>query len=182
MKVCKKCEREKEATAEFFQRNKRRKDGLESNCKECNKNWQLLKDREYKKNNRERVRLNGRNQYRKAGFRSKIKTSKASAAKHGFEFRLIEQDLIDQFNKQQGLCYYTNLPMDMEIGSNDWNVVSIDRIDSDIGYVPSNIVLCRKIANFMKNTLSIDQFKYEIVELSKCLVTQANVGYTLAGT
>lgn len=163
MKTCTRCNQEKPSTTEFFQKMARSKDGLHTRCKICrNSNHQ---------------RENGRRQYRNAGFRSKIKTSKASAKRHGFQFTITEQNLIDQFNKQSGLCYYTNLPMDMEIGSNDWNVVSVDRIDSNAGYTPDNIVLCRKIANFMKNTLSIDQFKYEIVELSKCLVTRANVGY-----
>lgn len=181
MKVCTKCIQEKPATTEFFHHSSRVKCGLQPVCKDCSNARDLPRGRTYRAANSERTRQNGRNQYRNAGFRSKIKTSKRSAKRNGLEFTINEQDLINQFNKQQGLCHYTNLPMS-PVGSNDWSVISVDRIDSNKGYSKDNIVLCQRIINVMKNDLTLDQFKAAVIELHNCFVTNANVGYTLAGT
>ena len=54
--------------------------------------------------------------------------------------------LLNLWNKQKGLCYYTNIPMQLtnEIVP---ELVSIDRIDSLKGYTEDNIVLCCYIIN-----------------------------------
>jgi hypothetical protein len=37
-------------------------------------------------------------------------------------------------------------------------IMSVDRVDSNKGYVKDNIVLCCSIINSMKNTLSTEEF------------------------
>lgn len=66
------------------------------------------------------------------------------------------QELLD---KQNYKCYYTGT--NLKIGSKLTNP-TLDRIDSDKGYVKGNVVVCTEIANIMKNDLSIDEIKHQI--------------------
>lgn len=70
----------------------------------------------------------------------------------------------DLYEKQNGLCYYTNTPIffrdyNRDIGEKsvgDW--ASIDRIDSSQGYVINNIVLSHKDINLIKYNFDTDTF------------------------
>lgn len=57
-----------------------------------------------------------------------------------------------QYEKQNGLDYYTGLPFENKLD------ISIDRLDSTKGYDPDNIVLTRIVINKMKNNLSQTEF------------------------
>lgn len=72
------------------------------------------------------------------------------------DFCLSIEDVKKQWEKQNGLCYYTGVPM--EIKTKNPNHFSIDRIDSSKGYAPENIVLCTHIINLMKNDFSTEIF------------------------
>lgn len=67
--------------------------------------------------------------------------------------------LSDKYEKQNGLCYYTNLPINFDDGSS-----SLERIDSKIGYEESNVVWVHKNVNIMKRDLSFEDF-YNICKL-----------------
>lgn len=82
---------------------------------------------------------------------------------HGFkqrayikDFTITEEDIQKQLSLQDNLDYYTHKALSVED-------MSLDRIDSMLGYVPGNIVITHKIINIMKNNLSIKEFK-EYVE------------------
>lgn len=62
-------------------------------------------------------------------------------------------------NKQNYKCYYTGI--NLKIGSKLTNP-TLDRIDSNKGYIKGNVVVCTEIANIMKNDLSIDEIKHQI--------------------
>jgi hypothetical protein len=62
-------------------------------------------------------------------------TSKNSIRK---EFDITYIDLLDIYNNQDGLCYYTGLKMAFD---GAWKI-SIERLNQSHGYVISNIVLC----------------------------------------
>lgn len=53
---------------------------------------------------------------------------------------IIFDDLMELWNNQKGLCYYSNLPMNHKPHS-DWNV-SLERLNQEKGYIKDNIVLC----------------------------------------
>jgi len=57
------------------------------------------------------------------------------AGEHNISF----QDLQDSWNKQNGKCYYSNIPM--QYNKNEWKV-SLERLDPSCGYVKDNVVLC----------------------------------------
>jgi hypothetical protein len=83
------------------------------------------------------------------------------------------------FEKQKGLCFYTNLPMSFQgkdgmskvINCDFSSLVSIDRVDSSQGYSIDNVVLCCFSVNLMKGSLSHQTF----VEMCKRVVNHASI-------
>ena len=74
--------------------------------------------------------------------------------------------LRELFNTQEGKCFYTGLEMSV-LTSDGVNrlkrqefatVVSIDRVDSSVGYSKDNVVLCCLSINMMKNNLPYQTF------------------------
>ncbi len=43
----------------------------------------------------------------------------------------------------------------------------LDRVDSDKGYIQGNVVPCCSICNWMKNTLTVDQFRLHLEKVNK---------------
>lgn len=83
------------------------------------------------------------------------------------ELEISIADLLALWEKQQGLCAYTNAPM--TISSNSLFTVSLDRRDSTIGYVRDNVQLVCASINTMKHNYSEEDF------LMLCrMVTQNN--------
>lgn len=95
--------------------------------------------------------------------RAKKKTSTRRKG-NGIKFTLTVEQLDIQYEKQNGLCYYTGQPLklpDMTLSytANACNKnISIDRIDSKKDYTVDNIVLCTIDANLAKQQLSVEQF------------------------
>ena len=56
------------------------------------------------------------------------------------EFTIIEKDIFDQWDLQQGLCYYSKIPM-IPKPLHNWQA-SLERKNPELGYIKSNIVLC----------------------------------------
>ena len=75
---------------------------------------------------------------------------------HGKICAIVPEDIINQFNKQNGLCFYTKEKLMLE--PNKTHTISVDRIDSSFGYIKGNIVLCCKAVNMMKQEFSIKDF------------------------
>jgi biotin operon repressor len=67
--------------------------------------------------------------------------------------------LAELYNKQNCLCYYTGLPFTKD------DKPSVDRIDSSMGYVEGNIVICKTSINFMKRDYTVEKFKQNIIDL-----------------
>jgi hypothetical protein len=66
--------------------------------------------------------------------------------------------ILNLWNEQKGLCHYTNIPMKYVARNKNPFQVSIDRIDSSMGYIKGNVVLCCQAINYMKNDYSIVVF------------------------
>lgn len=83
-----------------------------------------------------------------------------SKARDGYDIRpnikgftITIEDLKAQWEKQDCRDYYTGLEVE------DLLKLSVDRIDSNKGYTPDNIVLTDYRINIMKNDLSVEEFK-----------------------
>jgi len=90
-------------------------------------------------------------------FRSLVKGAKASATKRGQVFALTYEDICLLWIEQKGKCAYPNWDMDCITGSN--TVVSIERIDNNVGYLAENCILVCWCANRARNTLDFTFFK-----------------------
>ena len=72
------------------------------------------------------------------------------------EHTITKNDLLKLYEKQNHKCVYTGRKLLLETNSN--NKVSLDRIDSEKGYIPDNIQLTTKVANAAKNDMTEQEF------------------------
>ena len=83
----------------------------------------------------------------------------SSAKKRQKEFNLTIEYLQDLWDKQNGICAISGVPINM-INKKRFNdqTASLDRVDSSIGYVEGNVQWVHKKINIMKTTLSDEEF------------------------
>ena len=93
--------------------------------------------------------------------RTRILAAKHRAKTKNFGFDIDEEFIIDLYNKQNGKCYYSGLDISIDNLSKG-NIFSIDRIDSDLGYLKSNICLTLGEINTMKLDLRLENFLHLI--------------------
>ena len=153
MKVCSACGAEKELT--LFVRHKQCTGGYSGTCKVCDK---AKKQKYYEEHKEELIRyrteynrVNERKAYRDldSRFNSLLKSAKY---RNKFALFIDVEFLKTLWVKQNGLCAYTKLPLVTK--AHQLNTVSIDRIDSDVDYVESNVQLVCKAVNKMKQEYS----------------------------
>lgn len=72
---------------------------------------------------------------------------------------ITEEYLNEMYKAQEGKCYYSGIPFSKDCRP------SVDRIDSNKGYIKGNIVICEDKINVMKSNLSIKEFKERIVNI-----------------
>jgi hypothetical protein len=141
MKVCFRCKDTK--PFESFFRHKQTQDGYHSWCKSCCADG----------NNKSRNKINSTIQGRAKVF---LCNAKKSAKKRGQEFALTIDDIVECWNLQLGVCAYSG--RDMTLEASQLNTVSIERIDSRVGYTPANTVLVCQAINRMKSDFSYNDF------------------------
>ncbi len=78
---------------------------------------------------------------------------KACAKKRKVDFDLDKDFLEDLLKKQNGLCYFSGVPISL-----DDSTASMDRVDSSLGYTKDNVQWVHRVVNFMKNELSQEDF------------------------
>lgn len=75
------------------------------------------------------------------------------------EFEIDLEYLEELWGRQKGRCYYTGIEMKYIAHHKTPLQVSIDRMDSSLGYIKSNTVLCCQAINYCKNDYSINDFQ-----------------------
>lgn len=112
-------------------------------------------------NNPKALKLGSKERY----FWDRYQDYKHRSGARKIDFDLTYEFLIGLFDKQNGLCYYTGYPMKLG-GSIDFDTMSLDRVDSNKGYIIGNVVFCLNCINMMKSNNSISDiytvFKYII--------------------
>lgn len=88
--------------------------------------------------------------------RQKINFGKRKCIKREMDFDIDLEFVTNLYYKQGGKCYYTGELMSWR--PNDKNSLSIDRLDSNKGYLKNNIVLCIWAINRMKQETEINLF------------------------
>jgi hypothetical protein len=155
-KKCLDCQLIKPVTE--YSSNGRSQDGLQPYCKGC----MAIRSRKSTSN------LNG---YLTQILRWSKKSAKdRNTPKNVMIHTITKQDLIDTYDRQNGLCAISNLemtfvqePNSKESGGIKYNPnhvrnISIDRIDSTKSYTPDNIQLVCSVINTMKSSFSSDDF------------------------
>lgn len=141
MKRCFKCKESK--SYDLFFRHKQTADGYHSWCKVCCKAGNAVS----------RKKTNSTIEGRAKVF---LTNAKNSAAKRNQEFSLVIEDVVGFWRMQKGFCAYTGRQMSLEAGL--LNTVSIERINSFIGYTKENTVLVCQAVNRMKSDFGFDEF------------------------
>lgn len=159
----------------LYMQNYRRKPEVKQRTKDLdllNKENRLLAGREYYNRNKEKVNFKNKKwrkenptklkeyyQKNKGDLLKYNKTlrGKFSKWKTGARVRGIEWNLeFDQIKDWPLICYYTNLQLVSE--PNNFNTISLDRIDSDLGYNVDNVVYCCTHINLAKRSLGVNDF------------------------
>ena len=88
------------------------------------------------------------------------------------DFNLTLNDLLEQWEKQSGICPYTGycliLPENKNLKTIDFfHRASLDRIDSSLGYVKGNIQFVSTPINYMKITKSDKEIRLFLKDISK---------------
>lgn len=128
--------------------------GRKTECKECTKSAVA-------RNNISYVPLHERDLI------SRLKNLCTKARGRSKEFSINTSDLLDVLIKQNGQCAYTKLPL--LATANQFNTISLDRVDSSKGYVVGNVQLVCTAINKMKQ-----EYTEEMFFLFCLLVTQNN--------
>ena len=80
-------------------------------------------------------------------------------------YKLSTGYLRELYPKQQGRCYYTGLPMTLKSPKRTlrepW-LISIDRLNPELGYIPGNVVFCCWCINALKGVLKEKSF-YDLI-------------------
>lgn len=87
--------------------------------------------------------------------------AKSHAKRDGRQHKIDTQYLINLYEKQDGKCALTGKTMQVHTlgtGLPNPEIVSVDRINNDKGYVPGNIQLVTWNTNQRKHTRSVKQF------------------------
>ncbi len=141
MKTCFCCKTNK--PHDLFFKHAQTADGYHSWCKECCTAG----------NKKSRAKKNSTIEGRAQIF---LCNARKSAAKRKQDFLLTVEDIVECWNLQQKLCAYSGRQMTLEAGR--LNTVSIERIDSAIGYTPQNTILVCQAINRMKSDFDLNDF------------------------
>lgn len=77
-------------------------------------------------------------------------------------FNLDYKYLLDLYNKQEGKCFYSGIKMKLKSTNKkgiDFNVLSVDKIDPDKGYIKNNVVFCLNCVNMFKSNHKLEDIK-----------------------
>ena len=141
MKFCFRCKQEK--SYEFFFKHHQTSDGFHSWCKSCCTEG----------NNKSRAKQNSTIEGRAKIF---LQNARKSAAKRNQEFLLSVEDIVNFWKQQDEICAYSGRKMTLDAGKLE--TVSIERIDSSIGYTKDNTILVCQAINRMKSDFTLQEF------------------------
>jgi len=141
MKTCFKCK--KDVPYSLFFKHHLTVDGYHSWCKTC-----CLEG-----TRRSRAKLNSTIEGRASVF---LKNAKRAAQKRQQVFALTIDDIVRCWRDQNGVCAYSGREMTLIAG--ELTTVSIERIDSAVGYTPENTILVCQAINRMKSDFGFEDF------------------------
>lgn len=88
---------------------------------------------------------------------------KSRCKKSGLPVSITKNDIIRQYEIQNGKCYYTGNLLSWVSGNE--NIMSVDRKNNNLGYTPDNIALCSWQINKLKTNYSEQEFVQKCKEI-----------------
>jgi len=145
--------------------------GVRNRCKDCRKVFR--EERKEYINNRKRIlykntiteekrnklNIKAKELYTKNFFNALIYTCKAKKRTHNIDCDITKEYLEELYKSQHKKCYYCDVILNIIIGNKSCDQISIDRKDSNKGYVRDNVVLSCLFCNYAKNTSNIGYFE-----------------------
>lgn len=115
----------------------------------------------------------------------KLKRRKAAAKARGLEFTLTLEDYKTLVSCR--VCYYTGVQLEyygISEGTMPPNAWTLDRVDSSLGYIPGNVVVCSAIANNIKGACfdsvamsRVDPDIYKAIQEKLCRVSHNKLSF-----
>lgn len=106
-------------------------------------------------------------------FRAFLSSGRASIIKHKNEIDITEKDLKELWEKQKGICPYSNIKMILPETTlqnsklKSLKKASLDRIDSSLGYIKGNVEFVCNAINNAKNNFTKEEMISFIQEIKK---------------
>lgn len=157
--ISKKCKKCKLSILEGIVFRVHKTNGEQSICRSC----EAKIAKEYRKNNPDKI-VKIKKKYRdnhygtiKHHVQEKISTWRKTSC---VPSDLTVNYLIELYNNQNGLCYYSgeNMVFGWVDGKIHHNSLSLDKLDPSKGYVQGNVVWCKYLINTMKTDLTEFEF------------------------
>lgn len=98
---------------------------------------------------------------------------KISSRKRCLDWDLTEEDILSLWEGQKGLCFYLEEPLVLGPGSRQ--TLSLDRVDSTLGYIKGNVALCGATINKMKLDLDVEEFALVAARFAKLHATRRGI-------
>lgn len=149
-KKCYKCKNFKNVSE--FSKNRSTFDGYQNVCKVCYSNYDSVKFGYTKKNNKIKNDLRSYFLYKESYLRNKCK-------KKNLNYNLTKDFLFKLYEKQNRKCYYSGINIKHNIGCSDYNSISVERLNPNLGYVEENVVLAAFNINSFKGMMNETEFK-----------------------
>lgn len=83
--------------------------------------------------------------------------SRSTSKTRNLEHHISPEDILSLWEHQQGLCFWSKIPMGIDVEPSHVSRVSLDRVDSKKGYVVSNIVLTCLFINLGRRNRSAEE-------------------------
>jgi hypothetical protein len=106
----------------------------------------IERTKKWKEDHSEDIRL------KRCSLWGRFKQRKFHAKRKNIEFSIT----FEWLQKQPLVCYYTGRLL--TLNPNNYNTLSIDKIDNEKGYTFENTVLCCHMVNLAKNDMDINEF------------------------
>lgn len=149
-KKCFKCKELK--LVEEFSKNRSTFDGYQKCCKECFGNYESVKKNYNKKNKTLKTDLKVYLRNKTSGLERKCKTK-------NLEFDLSKEYLFELYEKQNGKCYFTDIEIKHNLGCHQYDSISVERLNPNLGYIKTNVVLSCFAINSFKGMMQEKEFK-----------------------
>ena len=93
-----------------------------------------------------------------------VKNARDRALKRGLDFAIDREYVQNLFEQQSGLCYYSGIEMNIVKESSDIRIdpfkMTLDCIDSNLGYTKGNVVWCTYCVNSLKQKMTCEELLY----------------------